>query len=126
MKINPGVYSKKVYDFNTDDITVDIFKMTFLNVLNRFARLKKKYLRPNHSRFVNKELNKAIMERSRLRNEYLENKTRAARIAYNKQRNVCVSILRKSKKCYYKNLDSQNITYNKKFWRTVKPFSQTK
>ena len=37
MKINPGVYSKKVYDFNTDDITVDIFKMTFLNVLlNKF------------------------------------------------------------------------------------------
>ena len=28
-------------------------------------------------------------------------KTRAARIAYKKQRNVCVSILRKSKKCYY-------------------------
>ena len=100
--------------------------MTFLNVLNRFVPLKKKYLRPNHSRFVNKELNKAITERSRLRNEYLKNKTRAARIAYNKQRNVCVSILRKSEKCYYENLDSQNITYNKKFWRTVKPFSQTK
>ena len=120
------LFKKRLNDFNTDDITVDIFKMTFLNVLNRFVPLKKKYLRPNHSRFVNKELNKAIMERSRLRNEYLKNKTRAARIAYNKQRNVCVSILRKSKKCYYENLDSQNITYNKKFWRTVKPFSQTK
>ena len=120
------LFKKRLNDFNTDDITVDIFKMTFLNVLNRFVPLKKKYLRPNHSRFVNKELNKAIMERSRLRNEYLKNKTRAARIAYNKQRNVCVSILRKSKKCYYENLDSQNITYNKKFWRTVKPSSQTK
>ena len=63
MKINPGVYSKKVYDFNTDDITVDIFKMTFLNVPNKFALLKKKYQRANHSRFVNKELNKAIMQR---------------------------------------------------------------
>ena len=63
MKINPGVYSKKVYDFNTDDITVDIFKMTFLNVPNKFAPLKKKYQRANHSRFVNKELNKAIMQR---------------------------------------------------------------
>ena len=120
------LFKKRLNDFNTDDITVDIFKMTFLNVLNRFARLKKKYLRPNHSRFVNKELNKAIMERSRVRNEFLKDKTRAARIAYNKQRNVCVSILRKSKKCYYENLDSQNITYNKKFWRTVKPLFSNK
>ena len=32
------------------------------------------------------------MQRSRLRNEYLKDKTRAARIAYKKQRNVCVSI----------------------------------
>ena len=60
-------------DFNADDITVGIFKMTFFNVLNKF--LKKKYLRANHSRFVNKELNKAIMQRSRLRNAYLKDKT---------------------------------------------------
>ena len=73
--------------------------MTFLNVLNKFAPLKKKYLRANHSRFIKKELNKAIMQRSRLRNEYLKDKTRAARIAYKKQRNVCVSILHKPKTC---------------------------
>ena len=94
--------------------------MTFLNVLNKFAPLKKKYLRANHSRFVNKELNKAIMQRSRLRNEYLKDKTRAARIAYKKQRNVCVSILQKSKKCYYEHLDTKNATINKKFWGNVK------
>ena len=99
--------------------------MTFLNVLNKFALLKKKYLRGNHSRFVSKELNKAIMERSRLRNEYLKDKTRAARIAYKKQKNVCVSILRKSEKCYYEILDTKNIA-DKKFWGTVKPFFQTK
>ena len=32
-----------------------------------------------------------------------------------KQRNVCVSIIRKSKKYYYENLDTKNITDNKKF-----------
>ena len=96
--------------FNTDDITVAIFKMTFLNVLNKFAPVKKKYLRANLSRFVNKELNKVVIQRSRLRNEYLKDKTNAARIAYKKQRNVCVSILRKSKKSYYENLDTKNIT----------------
>ena len=74
--------------------------MRFLNVLNIFAPLKKKYLRANHSRFVNKELNKAVIQRSRLRYENLKDKTRVARIAYKKQRNVCVSILRKCKKYY--------------------------
>ena len=45
----------------------------------------------------------------------LKIKHRAARVAYKNQRNMCVSILRKSKKCYYENLDTKNITDNKKF-----------
>ena len=39
------LFKKCLNDFNTDDITVDIFKMTFWSVLNKFAPLKKKYLR---------------------------------------------------------------------------------
>ena len=66
------------------------------------------------------------MQRSRLRNAYLKDKTRAARIAYKKQRNVCVSILRKSKKCCYENSDAKNITDNKRFWGTVKPLFSNK
>ena len=73
------------------------------------------------------------MQRTRLRNEYLKVKTRSARIAYKKQRNVCVCIFRISKKCYYKDLDAKNITfiyilYTKsiKFWVTVKPLSSNK
>ena len=56
--------------------------MKFLNVLNKFAPLKKKYLSANQSRFVNKELNKVIMQRSRLHNKYLKDKIRAASMAY--------------------------------------------
>ena len=75
MKVNSDVYSKKrLNDFNTDDIAVDIFKMTFLNVLNKFAPLKKKYLRANHSRFVNKEINKAVIQRSRVNHSRFVNK----------------------------------------------------
>ena len=84
------LFKKCLNDFNTDDITVDTFKITFLNLLNKFTLLKKKYLRANHSRFVNKELNKATMQRSRLCNAYLKDKTRAARIAYKKTKKcVC-------------------------------------
>ena len=62
-------------------------------------------------------LNKAVIQRSRLRNECLKDKTNAAGIAYKKQTTVCASILRKSKKSYYdtKNLDTKNIADNKKF-----------
>ena len=80
------LFKKCLKEFNADDIIVDIFKMTFLNVLNKFAPLKKKHLRADHSRFVNKELNKAIMQILRLRQEYLKDKTRTTRAAYNKQK----------------------------------------
>ena len=60
------------------------------------------------------------MQRSRTPNAYLKDRTRAARIVYRKQRNVCVSILFKSNKCYYENLDTKNITDNEMFLGTVK------
>ena len=41
---------------------------------------------------------------------------------YSKQRNYCVSLLRKTKKNYYNNLNEKKITDNKTFWKTVKPF----
>ena len=43
-----------------------------------------------------------------------------------KQRNYCVSLLRKTKKMYYSNLDRKNITDHEPFWKTVKPFSYHK
>ena len=39
---------------------------------------------------------------------------------YVKQRNYCVSLLRKSKKKYYENLDERNLMDNKLFWKTIK------
>ena len=45
----------------------------------------------------------------------------ADRIAYNKQRNYCVSLIQKEKKAYYSNLNIRDVTDNKTFWRKVKP-----
>ena len=86
LEILPTGLESKVCQNGPFYTTVDIFKMTFLNVLNKFAPLKKKHLRANHSRFANKELNEAIMQVLRLRKEYLKNKTRTTRIACNKQK----------------------------------------
>ena len=43
------------------------------------------------------------------------------RLAYKKQRNYCVSLMRQSKKQYYGSLNVNHLTDNKNFWRVVKP-----
>ena len=108
------------------DLTVDVFKMTFLNALNSFAPVKKKFLRANHSKFVNKELSKAVMLRTKPRNKFLKQKTTETRSSYNKQRNICGIILRKVKRSYFENLDIKNLSGNRKFWGTVKPLFSNK
>ena len=90
--------------------------------LNMYAPLKKKYIRGNNSPFMNRILSKEIMKRSRLRNKFLKSKSNADKKNYVKQRNYCVSLLRRTKKEYYGNLDPKKVADNRTFWRTVKPF----
>ena len=61
------------------------------------------------------------MTRSRLRNRFLKNKNKENRKLLSKQRNKCVSLLRKSKKDYFTKLNEKNITDKKSFWKAVKP-----
>ena len=70
------------------------FEAIILDTLNRHAPLKKRYIRANNAPFMTKELCKAIMVRSRLRNKSLKLKTIESREAYRKQRNYCVGLLR--------------------------------
>ena len=61
------------------------------------------------------------MKRSRLRNKFLNTKSDIDRKAYNKQRNLCVSLIRREKKNFFNNISIHHITDNKTFWKTVKP-----
>ena len=88
--------------------------------------MKKRYIRANNVPFMNKELCKAIMTRSRLRNIFLKLKTNQSREAYKIQRNYCVKLLRKTKSRYYENLNVKIIQNNKKFWKHVKPLCSQK
>ena len=45
---------------------------------------------------------------------------------YRKQRNFCVSLLRKEKKKFFENLPTKNIIDNKTFWKTVQPLLSDK
>ena len=78
---------------------------------------KKKYFREILSKFVCKELSKAIILRTKLRNQLLKVKTHESIMKYKKQRNIYV---KKFKRSNYENVDLKKITDNKKFWSTVK------
>ena len=85
-----------------------------------------KFLRANHSKFLTKEVIKVIMLRTKLTNKFLQEKTLESSAKYNKQRNICVSLIKKAKRNYYKNLDLKHINNNKKFWASVKPLFSNK
>ena len=70
---------------------------------------------------MNKDIHKAIMARGRLRNRFLKESTQMNRLAYKKDRNYCVSLIRQNKNKYCGFLNVNHITDNKNFWRVVKP-----
>ena len=97
------------------------FGKIFTETLNKHAPRKRKTIRRNQSSFINKEFSKTLMKRTDFRNKFLNHKTDESRQAFVKQRDYCVSLLRKSKRNYYSNLNVKDITDNKKFWKTIKP-----
>ena len=58
--------------------------------------------------------------------KFLKDLTKHNKISYTKQRNWCISLLRKEKKEYFVNLNEKDIIDNKKFWQTVRPFLSEK
>ena len=97
------------------------FKYISSKVLNIHAPIKEKHVRCNQSPFMSKQLRKAIMTRTRLLNKYRKYNSAENLFAYKRQRNLCVKLLRKSKKDFYNNLNVKRITDNRKFRQTIKP-----
>ena len=75
---------------------------------------------------MTKAYSKAIMQRTRFRNKFLKNPNDQNKLLYNKQRNYCVSLLRKEKKEFFARLNEKDIIDNRKFWHPVKPFLSDK
>ena len=71
-------------------------------------------------------LSKEIIKRSRLRNGFLRSNSEADKKNYVKRTNYCVSLLRRTKKENFGNLDPKNVADNRTFCRTVKPFPSNK
>ena len=117
---------KEMNENNAGVNQFELFQTISLGFLNKLAPLKQKNLRNNQSSFITKKGRKAIMTRSRLPNKFLKMKSQECEQGYNKQRNLCVTMIRKAKKNYFNNLNVRNITDIKQFWKTVKPFFSSK
>ena len=71
---------------------------------------------------MDKEFSQAIMKGSKLRNDYLKYRSEENRLAYKKQRNFCVTLLRKKKADYFDNLDLHLVRDNKILRKTISPY----
>ena len=101
------------------------YKSITKNVLERIdkhAPLKKKFVRGNQAPFINIDLQKAIRTRTRLKNKYWRDPSRENVVVYKKQRNLCVSIGRKSITNYLNKFSDKGLETNKSFWKFSNPF----
>ena len=97
----------------------DKFENIFLHTLDKHAPQKTKVVRANSKPYVTKEMRKATMLRTQLRNKM--HLSHEYRLAFKHQKNYCNRLYKRERKKYYTNLNLKNITDNKKFWKTVKP-----
>ena len=82
---------KELLKFDVTNAPLSKFNDTVLSVLDKHAPKKVKYIRSNNCNFMTKELRKAIMNRSKLRNKFLKTRNEESRRRFNRQINLCVS-----------------------------------
>ena len=90
-------------DFDNEILKHDIknieykhFLNNLIEILNKYAPMKVKYLRANQGKFMTKGLHKAIVKRSGLK--FLGDMTETSRKEHKKQINFCFNLLKKAKK----------------------------
>ena len=82
----------------------------FQEILQKHAPLKSKEVRGNHAFFMNEELSKLIINKSRLRNKYLKWPSRE-------------NFPRKTKKRYFEYVaKNKNFAMSKILWNTIRHF----
>ena len=102
------------------------FETAFFRALDKHAPEKKKSVRANSKPYVSKAMQVAIMKRSELSSRYRKDPSDANSLAFKKQRNFCSRLYKIERKKYYESLNLSDITDNKKFWKTMKPFLSSK
>ena len=98
----------------------------FSEVLNYHAPLKQKSVRGNDDPFMNRELSKAIMTKSKVKNSYVKWASQENLVAYKKAKKKCNSLARKAKRKFFKEASKSGVISNRTFWKTVKLFLTNK
>ena len=124
------IYSKLNNDYFRNDLKASLekakdldyqsFEYIFGTTLNKHAPAKQKYMKANNSPFMTKTLCQNISHHSKLHNIYFSNPTLENKIAFKKQRNKCVQLLRMEKRKYYNTLDLKCLKDNRTFWKRLK------
>ena len=78
---------------NSNDASWSPFTNICKEALDKIAHLKQKYIAANNGTFMNKDITKTVMKRTRSSSNYLKNRCDANRKAYKFQRNLCVSLV---------------------------------
>ena len=85
-----------------------------------------KILRGNQGKFMNKELSKAIMTRSRLKSLYNQNPTPANRKNYKNQRNLCVALKRNAIRQNFTKATQNGTMSRNEFYKLISPYMTNK
>ena len=94
----------------------------FNDILNHHAPLKQKQVRGNHDPFMTKDLSKAIINKSKAKNKYLNWPSRENFISYKRTKNKCNFLTKKAKTDFFKEAKKDGIMTSKALWRSVKLF----
>ena len=102
------------------------FTTLFQSIVDRHAPIKKKIIRGNNKPFMNKELSKAIKNKSRIRNRYNKWKSRENYLEYQKSKKLCKFLAFKAEKLHFEQILSKGTMTNKDFWKKVAPALSSK
>ena len=138
-KLQPKIINYRDYkNFDNEKFRSDIFKMnlnttdlegfmkTVFHIFNKHAPIKRKYIRANEAPFMTKDLHKAIVKRSKLRNMFLKSGNLSDRKNYTSQINLCKKLLKNTKRTCFNNVDNRKVTDNRTVWKTVVPLFSNK
>ena len=98
------------------------FTKVFRLVLDKHARPKVKKVRRTQGSFMTKELSKAVMNKSKIRNRSKYQKWLSwVNLLTLKTKKLCNKLTKSVKKAYFRKMAREGFA-NKAFWNTVKPF----
>ena len=106
-KLQPKIINENfrsdIWKINLNTTDLEGFMKTVFHIINKHAPIKRKYVRTNEASFMTKDLHKAIMKRSKLRNKFLKSRNLSDRKNYTSQRTLFKKLLKNTKRNYFNN-----------------------